>query len=70
MTFSEKVQEARYRLNLTQEQLAKELGVAFSTVNRWENGIYSATFLVRRKFEDYCKERGVVFDDGTTGDKK
>jgi transcriptional regulator with XRE-family HTH domain len=58
----------KHRLNLTQEQLAKELGVAFSTVNRWENGIYSATFLVRRKFEDYCKERGVVFDEKPSKD--
>jgi DNA-binding transcriptional regulator YiaG len=32
------VKEIRRSLELTQEQLAHELGVTFSTVNAWENG--------------------------------
>jgi type I restriction enzyme M protein len=32
------VLKARTQLGWTQEQLARELGVVFSTVNRWENG--------------------------------
>lgn len=32
------VREVRERLDLTQEQLARRLGVTYSTVNRWENG--------------------------------
>jgi putative transcriptional regulator len=28
----------RDRLNLTQERFAAQMGVSFSTVNRWENG--------------------------------
>jgi transcriptional regulator with XRE-family HTH domain len=32
------VKDLRARLNLTQEQFAKEVGVTFSTVNQWENG--------------------------------
>jgi DNA-binding transcriptional regulator YiaG len=32
------VKEVRRSLDLTQEQLAHELGVTFSTVNAWENG--------------------------------
>ena len=32
------VKDLRKRLNLTQEQFAKEVGVTFSTVNQWENG--------------------------------
>lgn len=32
------VKTLRKRLGLTQEQFAREVGVAFSTVNQWENG--------------------------------
>src|SRR5262245_28753270 len=28
----------RVKLNLTQQQLAEQLGVSFATVNRWEGG--------------------------------
>lgn len=28
----------RHRLGLTQEQLAHQMGVSYTTVNRWENG--------------------------------
>ena len=36
MKFSEKVKYARMKLLLTQEALAKELGVSYATVCRWE----------------------------------
>ncbi|MGJ5674605.1 MAG: helix-turn-helix domain-containing protein [Nostochopsis sp.] len=32
------IRELRKRLGLSQEQLARQLGVSFQTVNRWENG--------------------------------
>lgn len=32
------VKRLRERMGFTQEQFAQELGVAFSTVNQWENG--------------------------------
>lgn len=32
------ISQLRGKLNLTQEELAAKLGVAFSTLNRWENG--------------------------------
>ena len=31
------VREIRKRLGISQEQLARELGISFQTVNRWEN---------------------------------
>jgi putative transcriptional regulator len=31
------VRELRFRLGLTQEQFAAELGVTFASINRWEN---------------------------------
>jgi DNA-binding transcriptional regulator YiaG len=38
MTFSEAVKKIRKERFLSQEDFAKDIGVAFSTVNRWENG--------------------------------
>ena len=33
------VKEVRRQLALSQEDLARELGVSYATVNRWENGL-------------------------------
>jgi transcriptional regulator with XRE-family HTH domain len=63
MAFSEKIQEARGQLRLTQTQLAEALGVSYPTVNRWEGGHYEATKLVRRRFDDLCKKRGITFEE-------
>lgn len=38
MDFGSVVKQVRKELGLSQEQLARELGISFSTVNRWENG--------------------------------
>jgi transcriptional regulator with XRE-family HTH domain len=46
------VKRLRQRLGLTQEQLAHEVGVTFSTVNQWENGRRRPQpFLLRRLLE-------------------
>jgi transcriptional regulator with XRE-family HTH domain len=65
MTFSEKVLELRGQMQITQMQLAKLLGVSYSTVNRWECGHYEATKLVKHKFEALCKKHSIVFDKNT-----
>lgn len=62
MTFSEKVQEVRGQLKLTQAQLAKELGVAFSTINRWEKGRNEPqSFIMEAKFEKFCEDNNIAF---------
>ena len=38
MGFPEEIKRARQRCFLTQGDFAKEVNVAFSTVNRWEGG--------------------------------
>jgi predicted ATPase/DNA-binding CsgD family transcriptional regulator len=45
-----RVRAARVQAGLTQEQLAARLGVAFATVNRWENGRSGMSAAVRRRF--------------------
>jgi transcriptional regulator with XRE-family HTH domain len=38
MMFDELLKKIRAELNITQEQLARELSISFSTLSRWENG--------------------------------
>ena len=59
--FAETVKEVRQQLGLSQEELAHELGVSFSTINRWENSKTVPFKLARRQFESFCvrmKEEG------------
>ncbi len=50
----ELVKEIRSQLALSQEDLARELGVSFATVNRWENGKSSPSKLARAQFDNFC----------------
>lgn len=62
MTFGEKVIEARKQLGLSQEKFAAKIGVSFSTINRWEKGHFSPSYLAQAQFETFCKENGIVFE--------
>lgn len=53
--FAETVKEVRQQLGLSQEEMAHELGVSFSTINRWENSKTVPFKLARRQFEAFCK---------------
>jgi len=64
--FAETVKEVRQQLGLSQEELAHELGVSFSTINRWENSKTVPFKLARRQFESFCmrmKEQGKLTHD-------
>ena len=52
MPLIEDLETYRLEHKITQEQLAKELGVAFATVNRWLNGRYKP-----RKIQQYHIEK-------------
>lgn len=62
MDFSEKVKYVRVNLNLSQEDLARELGVSFATINRWENGSYNPSRLAKKAFEDFCNTKNIKFE--------
>lgn len=62
MSFQEKLLYVRAKLNLTQTELAKELGVSFSTINRWETGKVVPTKKAVLAFELYCKEKNIYFN--------
>lgn len=66
MTFGEKVKAVRYKLFLSQEVFAKVMGVAFSTINRWENGHRKPNFKAQSAFDKLCKDNRITFDEKGT----
>ena len=62
MDFSKRCFEVRMKLNLSQEMLARKLDVSFATVNRWENGKSAPQKLVMYRFEQFCKENGIILE--------
>ena len=50
----ELVKEVRRQLEISQEGLARELGISFATVNRWENGKSKPSKLARAQFDSFC----------------
>ena len=52
----------RIKLNLSQAALAEPLGVSFTSANRWENGKYEPTKLVKKKIEILCRENNIQME--------
>jgi len=49
------VKGVRRQLSLSQEDLARELGVSYATVNRWENGQAKPSKLARAQLDAFCE---------------
>lgn len=54
--FSEVVIVLRRQLALSQEELARQLGVSYATVNRWENGRTHPSQLARAQLDAFCEK--------------
>ena len=50
------VKEIRRQFPLSQEDLARLLGVSYATVNRWENGLSKPSKLAKAQLERFCKK--------------
>lgn len=62
MSFTEDIKKIRLKGFMTQEAFAKELGVSFNTVNRWEKGRQKPSIKVMKQIDDYCKNNNIDFD--------
>lgn len=51
------VKSLRTQLGLSQEDLSKELGASFATINRWKNGKNHPSKLAKKQFEPFYKEQ-------------
>lgn len=45
----------RQQLAISQEDLARQLGVSYATVNRWENGHSKPSRLARAQLNIFCE---------------
>ena len=62
MKFQESIKQLRQSQFLSQEALAKELGISFTTVNRWETGKAKPTYKTMKLINDYCQAHNIDFD--------
>jgi transcriptional regulator with XRE-family HTH domain len=53
------IRSFRKSLHMTQEELAHNLGITVSTVNRWENGHALPSRMARNGLASLADERGV-----------
>lgn len=59
----EKVKELRKKMGWAQEDLAREIGVSLSTVQRWEKKGGDPTRLARRELKKLFEEAGIFDTD-------
>ena len=62
MSFSEDIRKIRHRVLLTQEDFAKEIGVSYATINRWETGKAKPNIKTMKLIVAYCKMNQIDFD--------
>ncbi len=50
------VKEIRRQLSMSQEDLARQIGVSYATINRWENSQSRPSKLARAQLQAFCKK--------------
>jgi DNA-binding transcriptional regulator YiaG len=53
------IKAIRLKLGFTQEDMARKLGLALSTVSKWEQGVASPSRLAREKLEKLLRKGGM-----------
>lgn len=62
MSFPEEIRRLRQRLFLTQQDFAEKIGVAFSTVNRWESGRVKPNLKAMKSINAFCLENNIPYE--------
>lgn len=63
MNYALAIKKLRNKMLLSQADLAKQLGVSFASVNRWENGRNEPTFSAKRKLKPFFDKYGIALED-------
>ena len=59
MTLPEYMRKVRRDMEMSQQELAKELNVSYTSINRWEKKQVVPSKLARKSILDFFKVRGV-----------
>ena len=62
MNWSKIIKDLRNIMMLTQTELAEVLEVSFASINRWENGRYVQSIIIKRRIKDLCKKNNINLD--------
>ena len=62
MDFQEQVKFVRMYLQLSQEEFARQMGISFATVSRWERENRKPQLALLGKFYSFCKRNGIEVD--------
>ena len=62
MSFPEEIKRIRQRSFLTQQDFAKKIRVAFSTVNRWESGRAKPNLKAMKSINEFCLENNIPYE--------
>ena len=57
--YADAILRLRVKLNLSQQEIAKVLGVSFPSISRWENGHNEPTKLVKVRIIEMLKENNI-----------
>lgn len=61
MSFQTELKRIRQRCFLSQQAFAKEMNVAFSTVNRWESGKTKPNLNAMKSIKEFCEKNSIDF---------
>ena len=62
MDFPKEIRRIRQRSFLTQQEFAKVIGVAFSTVNRWEGGRSKPNLKAMKSINTFCVDNNILYE--------
>lgn len=61
MAYSDEIKKIRQKCFLSQEAFGREIGVSFSSINRWESGKTKPNMATMKKIKDFCETQSIDF---------
>ncbi len=62
MPYSEEIKKIRQKCFLSQEAFGRELGVSFSSINRWEGGKSKPNMSAMKRIKEFCETQNLDFN--------